>query len=94
MEKIVAAAVVTAKDKTNEPTLQVLEGGPSAVSVEVPTEVAMESLKEETETTSPSFLSSDQTRSVGTEDILQPKTSEELAKELTFSEAILEQIVA
>ncbi|OAE30426.1 hypothetical protein AXG93_3483s1180 [Marchantia polymorpha subsp. ruderalis] len=34
------------------------------------------------------------TRSVGSEDISQPKTNEELVKELTLSEAILEQIVA
>ncbi|OAE23091.1 hypothetical protein AXG93_2590s1010 [Marchantia polymorpha subsp. ruderalis] len=34
------------------------------------------------------------TQFVGSEDILQPKSSEELVKELTLSEAILEQIVA
>lgn len=32
MEKTVAIAVATAEDKNNEPTLQVLEGAPSAVS--------------------------------------------------------------
>ncbi|OAE32331.1 hypothetical protein AXG93_3017s1000 [Marchantia polymorpha subsp. ruderalis] len=62
--------------------------------VEVPIDAAMEPSEERTETATPSFLSSEQTRSVGSEDITQSKTSEEFAKELTLSEAILEQIVA
>ncbi|OAE29337.1 hypothetical protein AXG93_3102s1640 [Marchantia polymorpha subsp. ruderalis] len=43
---------------------------------------------------SPNSLSSERTRSVGSEEVPQPKTSEELAKELTLSEEILEQVVA
>lgn len=54
----------------------------------------MEPSEERTEKASPSFLSLEQTRSVGSENIPQLKTSEELANELTLSEAILEQIVA
>ncbi|OAE26459.1 hypothetical protein AXG93_815s1210 [Marchantia polymorpha subsp. ruderalis] len=34
------------------------------------------------------------TRSVGSEDVIQPKSGEELAKEFTLTEAILKQIVA
>ncbi|OAE29423.1 hypothetical protein AXG93_4548s1000 [Marchantia polymorpha subsp. ruderalis] len=94
VEKTVGAAAVTTEDKNIEPTLQVLEGGLSALLVEVPTEVAVESLEESTEITSSSFLSSEQTRSVGSEDVPQPKKSEELAKELMLSEAILELLVA
>ncbi|OAE34134.1 hypothetical protein AXG93_2891s1600 [Marchantia polymorpha subsp. ruderalis] len=94
VEKTVVAAVATAEDKTNKPTLQVLEGETSLILVEVQTDVVVEPSEERTETASPSFLSSEQTRSVGSEDIPQPKISEELAKELTLNEAILEQIVA
>ncbi|OAE22113.1 hypothetical protein AXG93_1175s1230 [Marchantia polymorpha subsp. ruderalis] len=54
----------------------------------------MEPSEERTEIASPSFLSSEQTRSVGSDNMLQPKSGEEVAKELTLSEAILEQIVA
>ncbi|OAE24578.1 hypothetical protein AXG93_2415s1600 [Marchantia polymorpha subsp. ruderalis] len=36
----------------------------------------------------------EQTRSAGSEEIPQPKTSEELVKELTLSDEILEQVVA
>lgn len=94
MEKTDASTLATDEDKNNEPTLQVLEGAPSAVPAKVLTEVIGEPLEERTETTSPSFLSSEQTRSMGSEDVPQPKTSEELAKKLTLSEEILEQIVA
>lgn len=61
VEKTVAVAVATAKDNTNEPTLQVVERRPSTVLVEVPTDVAMEPSEERKETSSPSFLSSEQT---------------------------------
>lgn len=64
-------------------------GGPSALLVEVPTDVAVEPLEERTETTSPSFLSVEQTRSMRSEDL-----SRRLVKELMLSEAILEQIIA
>lgn len=94
VKKTVAVAIVTTEDVINEPTQQAAEGGPLAVLVEVPTYVVVESLEKRTKTASPSFLSSEQMRSVGSEDITQPKTSEELVKELTLSEAILEQIVA
>lgn len=54
----------------------------------------MEPSEERTETTSPSFLSSEQTRSVESEDISQLKTSKELVRELMLSKAILKHIVA
>lgn len=88
------ATNATTKDTTGEPIQQVLEGEPSAVSIEVPTNVAVESSEERKEIASLSFLSSEQTRSVGSEDIPQPKSNEELVQELTLSEAILNQIVA
>lgn len=91
VEKTVVATVATAEDKNNEPTLQV---EPSAVPVEVATEVAMEPSEMRTETASPSFLSLEHTRSVRSEDVAQQKISEELAKELTLSVAILEQVIA
>lgn len=94
VEKTVAAAIATAEDTIDEPTLEVMEEGPSAVSIEVLKDVAVEPSEERTETASPSFLSSEQMRSMRNKDIPQPKTSEELVKELTKSEAILEQIVA
>lgn len=59
LDKILAANIATAKDKINEPTLQVVEGGPLAVSVEVPIEIEVESSEERIETASPSFPSSE-----------------------------------
>lgn len=94
VEKTIAATVAIAKDKIDEPTLQVVEGGPSAISVEVPKDVAVEPSDERKETMSSSFPSKELTQFVRSEDIPQPKTSEELAKELTLNETILEQIVA
>lgn len=43
---------------------------------------------------SPNSLSSERTRYVGSEEIPQLKTSEELVRELTLSDKILEQVVA
>ncbi|OAE30598.1 hypothetical protein AXG93_2909s1010 [Marchantia polymorpha subsp. ruderalis] len=94
VEKTNATALATDEENNDEPTLQVLEVGPLAEPAKVPTEVAVEPSEERMDTASPSFLSSEQTRSVGSEDVPQPKTSEELAKKLTLSEEILEQIVA
>ncbi|OAE18880.1 hypothetical protein AXG93_3022s1040 [Marchantia polymorpha subsp. ruderalis] len=131
VEKTVAAAISTVKDMIDEPTQQVMEAGPSAVTVEVPTDVAVElslgkvrypyrNLLDQPVAPNPCLARSAHwtwgaglvepvpddalmrihqlkqlnTRSVGSEDIPQPKTSEELVKELTLSEAILEQIVA
>lgn len=85
MKKTIAAAVVTTEDKIDEPTLQVVKGGTSAVLVEVPRDVAVEPSEERIGTANPSFLSSKQTRFVRSEDIPLSKTSEELVKELTLS---------
>lgn len=71
-----------------------MEEGPSAVPAEVRTEVTVEPSEKRTEICSSSFTSLEQTRFVGSEDVPQRKTNEELAKELTLSEKILEQIVA
>ncbi|OAE22856.1 hypothetical protein AXG93_3759s1000 [Marchantia polymorpha subsp. ruderalis] len=82
------------EEKRDESTLQVVEEGPSAVPAEVRTEVTVEPSEKRTEICSSSFTSLEQTRFVGSEDVPQRKTNEELAKELTLSEKILEQIVA
>lgn len=50
-------------------------------------------MKEGTETVSSNSLSSERTRFVDSEEVPQPKTSEELVKELTLSEEILEHVV-
>lgn len=94
VEITVAAANVLVKEATIKPTQPMVTGGPSAVTVEVPTDVAVEPLEERTKTASSSFLSLKQTRSVGSEDVPQPESGKEVAKELTLSEAILKQIVA
>ncbi|OAE23726.1 hypothetical protein AXG93_4776s1080 [Marchantia polymorpha subsp. ruderalis] len=68
--------------------------GPSEVLTEVQADLPAEPLKEGTEMVSPNSLSSERTRSVGSEEISQPKTSEELVKEVTLSEKIIEKVVA
>ncbi|OAE30334.1 hypothetical protein AXG93_4201s1350 [Marchantia polymorpha subsp. ruderalis] len=73
--------------------LVVIEGH-SSVLVEVPADGTVEPLKERTEMVSPNSLSSERTRSGGSEDVPQPKIGGEVMKEVTLSEAILEQIVA
>lgn len=67
--------------------------GPSAVTVEVPADVTVEPSEERREIASLSFLSSQQTLFVGSEDVLESKFIEEVATEFTLSEAILERIV-
>ncbi|OAE18216.1 hypothetical protein AXG93_3354s1040 [Marchantia polymorpha subsp. ruderalis] len=67
---------------------------PSGVLIEVPANAPAEPLKKETEIVSPNSLSSERTRSAGSEEIPHSKTSEELVKELTLSDEILEQVVA
>ncbi|OAE20311.1 hypothetical protein AXG93_2338s1000 [Marchantia polymorpha subsp. ruderalis] len=76
------------------PTQPVVAEGPSTVPVEVPADATVEPLKEKTEIVSPNSLSSERTRSVGSEDVPQPKIGVEVATEFTLSKAILEQIVA
>ncbi|OAE18893.1 hypothetical protein AXG93_2795s1010 [Marchantia polymorpha subsp. ruderalis] len=89
-----AAASTTVKEKKDEPILQVLEGGPLAVQAEILMEVAVEPSEERTETASLNLPPQEQTRSVESEEVLQPKTSGELVKELMLREEILEQAVA
>ncbi|OAE18633.1 hypothetical protein AXG93_3810s1020 [Marchantia polymorpha subsp. ruderalis] len=91
VEKTVAPIVDPLEVATSESTQPAMAEGPSEVLVEVSVDVIVEPSKEGTEMVSPNSLSSKRTRSVGNEEVSQPKTSEELAKELTLSEEILEQ---
>ncbi|OAE32748.1 hypothetical protein AXG93_512s1010 [Marchantia polymorpha subsp. ruderalis] len=68
--------------------------GPSEVLIEVPADASAEPLKEEMEIVRPNSLSSERTRSAGSEETPHPKTSEELVKELTLSDKVLAQVVA
>lgn len=88
-----AAASTIDEEKREVRTLRALEGGPSEVQAEVSMEVAVEPSEERTATVCLSLLPSEQTRSMGSEKVPQPKTSEELARNLTLSKEILEQIV-
>lgn len=92
--KSVAAASTTDEEKREELTLRAVEEVPSGVQVEVPMEVAVESSKERTVTVSLSLPPSEQMRSMESEEVPWPKTSEELAKELTLTEEIIEKVVA
>ncbi|OAE30810.1 hypothetical protein AXG93_857s1120 [Marchantia polymorpha subsp. ruderalis] len=94
VEKTVAPIVNTPEVAAGESTQPVVSEGPSAVLIEVPTDVTAEPLKEGTEMVSPNSLSSKRTRFVGSEEVPQPKKSEELMKKVTLSEKILEQVVA
>ncbi|OAE33098.1 hypothetical protein AXG93_1913s2000 [Marchantia polymorpha subsp. ruderalis] len=67
---------------------------PSEVSIEVPAHISAEPLKEETELVSPISLSSERTRSAQGEGTSQMKMNEDLEKEFTLSEEILEKVVA
>ncbi|OAE30676.1 hypothetical protein AXG93_1422s1000 [Marchantia polymorpha subsp. ruderalis] len=68
--------------------------GSSGVLIKLPAEALAEPLKEGMEIVSPNSLSSERTQTAGSEGIPHPKTSEELVKELTLSDEVLEQIVA
>ncbi|OAE22795.1 hypothetical protein AXG93_2035s1790 [Marchantia polymorpha subsp. ruderalis] len=94
MEKTVAPIVSTPEVAVGEPTQHVEIEGPSTVLIEVPADGTAEPLREGVEIVSLNSLSSERTQSAGSEEVLQPKTSEELAKELTLSDEILEQVVA
>ncbi|OAE25794.1 hypothetical protein AXG93_3912s1000 [Marchantia polymorpha subsp. ruderalis] len=94
VEKTVAPIVKTPEVKAGKSTRPLVIEGPSAVLIKVPADITAEPLKEGTEMVSSNSLSSEQTRSVGSEEVPQPKTSEELVKELTLSEEILKQVVA
>ncbi|OAE27500.1 hypothetical protein AXG93_3439s1010 [Marchantia polymorpha subsp. ruderalis] len=89
-----AAALTTDEEKNKEHTLQALEGETSAVQVEAPMEVVVEPLEESTEIASLSFSPSEQTWSMGSEEVPKSKSSEEMAEDLTLSEEMFEQVVA
>ncbi|OAE30516.1 hypothetical protein AXG93_2862s1000 [Marchantia polymorpha subsp. ruderalis] len=77
-----------------EMTFWAKEGGPSGIQAEVSMEVTVELSEERMTTVSPSLPPSERMQSMESEEVPQPKTSEELAKELTLSEEILEHVVA
>ncbi|OAE27570.1 hypothetical protein AXG93_2779s1180 [Marchantia polymorpha subsp. ruderalis] len=91
VEKTVASIVNTSEVAASEVTRPVEIRGPSEVSIEVPTDIPAEPLKEGTELVSPISLSSKQTRFARVEEIAQLKMNEDLEKESTLSEEILEQ---
>ncbi|OAE27649.1 hypothetical protein AXG93_3337s1120 [Marchantia polymorpha subsp. ruderalis] len=68
--------------------------GSSDVLIKVPAEAPAEPLKEGMEIFSPNSLSSERTHTAGSEETPHPKISEELVKELTLSDEVLEQVVA
>lgn len=94
VEKTIAPIIATPEVVNGESTQLVVTKGPSALLVEVPTDITVEPSKEGTEMVSPNSLSSERTWSVRSEYVLQPKIRGEVATEVTLSEAILEQIVA
>ncbi|OAE21954.1 hypothetical protein AXG93_242s1380 [Marchantia polymorpha subsp. ruderalis] len=94
VENSVAPIVSTPKVAVGESTQPIWREGSSGVLIKVPTEALAEPSKEGMEIVSPNSLSSEQTQTAGSEGIPQPKTSEELIKELTLSDKILEHIVA
>ncbi|OAE31763.1 hypothetical protein AXG93_4874s1280 [Marchantia polymorpha subsp. ruderalis] len=94
VEKTVAPIVSTSEVAVGESTQAVEMEGPSGVLIEVPADAPAEPLKEGMKIVSPNSLSSERTWSTGSEEIPHPKMSEELVKELTLSDEILEQVVA
>ncbi|OAE33728.1 hypothetical protein AXG93_2884s1000 [Marchantia polymorpha subsp. ruderalis] len=94
VEKTVAPIVNTSKVAASEVMRPVEIGVPSEVSIEVPADIPAEPLKEGTKLVSPISLSSERTRFAQGEGTPQMKTNEDLEKEFTLSEEILEQVVA
>ncbi|OAE19478.1 hypothetical protein AXG93_1040s1420 [Marchantia polymorpha subsp. ruderalis] len=94
VEKTMAPIVNTSEVATSEVMRPVEIGVPSEVSIKVPADIPAEPLKEGTELVSPISLSSEQTRSAQGEGTPQMKMNEDLEKEFTLSEEILEQVVA
>ncbi|OAE31206.1 hypothetical protein AXG93_4240s1050 [Marchantia polymorpha subsp. ruderalis] len=94
VEKTVAPIVSSPKVTVGESTQPVEIEGPSGVLIKVLADASAKPLKEETKMVSPNSLSSERTRSAESEEIPQLKTSEELVKELTLSDKIIEQVVA
>ncbi|OAE28067.1 hypothetical protein AXG93_3410s1100 [Marchantia polymorpha subsp. ruderalis] len=94
VEKTVASIVNTSEVATGKSTRPVEIEGPSGVSIKVPADIPAEPLKEGTELISPISLSSEQSRSAQGEETPQVKMNEDLKKEYTLSEKILEQVVA
>ncbi|OAE27639.1 hypothetical protein AXG93_3337s1010 [Marchantia polymorpha subsp. ruderalis] len=94
VEKTVAPIVNTSEVATSEVMRPVELGVPSEVSIEVPADIPAEPLKEGTELVSPISLSSERTRSAQGEGTPQMQMNEDVKKEFTLSEEILEQVVA
>ncbi|OAE18892.1 hypothetical protein AXG93_2795s1000 [Marchantia polymorpha subsp. ruderalis] len=94
VEKTVAPTNASAKVAADGLTQSVVTGRSSAVQLKVPADVTVEPLKVGIEIVSPNSLTSERTRSVGSEDVPQPKIGVEVATEITLSKVILKQIVA
>lgn len=82
------------EEKREEPTLRVMKRVPSAVQAEVAMEVAVEPFDERTATVILNLPPLEQMWSMRSEEVPQSKTSEEIVKDLTLNEEILEQVVA
>ncbi|OAE32233.1 hypothetical protein AXG93_4525s1140 [Marchantia polymorpha subsp. ruderalis] len=94
VEKTVAPLVNTSEVANSEVMRSVELGVPSEASIEDPADIPAEPLNEGTELVSPISLSSERTRSAQGEGTPQMKMNEDLEKEFTLSEEILEQVVA
>ncbi|OAE19721.1 hypothetical protein AXG93_411s1270 [Marchantia polymorpha subsp. ruderalis] len=94
VEKTVAPIMYAPEVAVGESTQPVEAGGSLSVLIEVPADTSAKPLKEGTNIVSLNSLSSERTRSARSEETLQRKTNDELVKELTLSEEILEQVVA
>ncbi|OAE29181.1 hypothetical protein AXG93_1862s1390 [Marchantia polymorpha subsp. ruderalis] len=93
VEKTIVPIVSTSKVTVGESTQLVEIERPSGVLIEVPADAPAEPLKERMEILSPNSLSSERIRHAGSEETSHSKTSEELVKELTLSDEVLEQVV-
>ncbi|OAE35067.1 hypothetical protein AXG93_1679s1000 [Marchantia polymorpha subsp. ruderalis] len=94
VQKTMAPIMYEPEVAVGESKQHVEVGGSLEVLIEVPADTPAEPLKEGVEIVSPNSLSSERTRSAGSEETPQPKKDDELMKELTLSEKILEQVVA
>lgn len=74
VEKTVASIIDTPKVAAGETTQPVVIEGPSALQIKVPPDGAVEPLKEETTMVSLNSLSSERTRSAGSEEVPQSKS--------------------
>ncbi|OAE32793.1 hypothetical protein AXG93_374s1200 [Marchantia polymorpha subsp. ruderalis] len=94
VKKTVVPIVSTPEVGEGESTQPGVMEVPLGMLIKVPADAPAEPLKEGMKIVSPTSLSSERTRSVGSEETPHPKISEEFVKELTLSDKVLEQFVA